>query len=575
MAESSEDQLVVLLNRFPGPLTLRPSTWKWLAFLAVGIAAVAWGAWLIRDPGLVSVSGWALVFTSPLVALGLARDTSQSVVEFGWFAVVFFAIGGAVCIIMLLPGAARDLIRLRLTDVGRARTAIVSLIVFPLVGPLALALTVAVPGAIVGLFSYGPVGLIYFLALVVSLMPALYALLDPAYLCVGVLTAMVEVIVKRLSLLGTLLTAEIAFVAYFAVWNWLPGIRLSGAHARMSSDLLQSPAWMAPMVLIGTAACWFVLRAMLIQLEAGSDLPWLWPASRWGRALMIAALGVATLSLAAVFDGSTEVPAIAWKDCESGSWDQHMRGCTAIIKKGSEESVEHRVDAYVNRGRAYEEIRHDLERAIADYSEAIRLAPGHAEAYAYRGLAYARLGKDDEAIADLDKAPSLDPKVLGVYAYQLYRSRGVAHFHRREFDRAIADHTEEIRQNRGYATGYLNRGRAYLAKGETAQAIADFSEAIRVEPVTADGYIERGSIHLAQRDADRALADFDEAIRQGQILGPNNRKTAPAYRKRGEVLESRGDLAAALTAFKTALRLDPSDKEAAAGRDRVRAALGR
>jgi hypothetical protein len=106
MAETSEDRVVVLLNCFPGPLALRPSTWKWLAFLSFGIAALVCSAWLIRDPGLVSDSGWALVYASPLMALGLARDTSQAVIEFGWFAIVFLAIGCVVCIIMLLPGAA-------------------------------------------------------------------------------------------------------------------------------------------------------------------------------------------------------------------------------------------------------------------------------------------------------------------------------------------------------------------------------------------------------------------------------------------------------------------------------------
>jgi len=173
------------------------------------------------------------------------------------------------------------------------RTAIVPLIVFPLVGPLAPVLMVAVAGAIVGLFSYGPVGLLYFLALLVAGMPGWYAFFGPGYLCAGVLTAMVEVILKRLSLLGALLATEIAFVVYFAFWNWLGGIggtRLSGSDSR--------PALTVPIVLIGAVACWFVLRAMRIQSETVADLPRLWPASRWRRVLMIAALAAGTLSLA-------------------------------------------------------------------------------------------------------------------------------------------------------------------------------------------------------------------------------------------------------------------------------------
>lgn len=53
---------------------------------------------------------------------------------------------------------------------------------------------------------------------------------------------------------------------------------------------------------------------------------------------------------------------------------------------------------------------------------------------------------------------------------------------------------------------------------------------------------------------------------------PNHKLTEPAYRKRGEVLAQKGDVTGALAAFDTALSLDPSDKEALAGRDKLRAA---
>jgi tetratricopeptide (TPR) repeat protein len=275
--------------------------------------------------------------------------------------------------------------------------------------------------------------------------------------------------------------------------------------------------------------------------------------------------------LAAVFAAGARVPAKAWNDCTRGGWEDQMRGCTAIIESNPAEAVERRVTAYVKRGFAYEELRQDVVRAVADYSEAIRLDPARAEAYGRRGLAYARLGKDEAVVADLDKALSLDPEVLRPDTYRVYRSRGLANLHRREFDRAIADHSEEIRRTPFYADGYLNRGAAYLAKGEIELAIADFFEAIRVEPFRVDGYIARGSAYFTQGDTERALADFDEVIRRY----PAQKVTAPAYRKRGEVLESRGDFAGALAAFEAALRLDPSDKEALAGRDRVHDALAR
>jgi tetratricopeptide (TPR) repeat protein len=54
------------------------------------------------------------------------------------------------------------------------------------------------------------------------------------------------------------------------------------------------------------------------------------------------------------------------------------------------------------RGTAYW-IKGQLDRAIADYTQAIRLDPEYAEAYHNRGLAYAARGDAPQAEADQAK----------------------------------------------------------------------------------------------------------------------------------------------------------------------------
>jgi tetratricopeptide (TPR) repeat protein len=72
--------------------------------------------------------------------------------------------------------------------------------------------------------------------------------------------------------------------------------------------------------------------------------------------------------------------------------------------------------AYTNRGWAYDALG-QLQRAIEDYNEAIRLNPEKASlAYANRGLAYANLGQLQRAIADFDEAIRLDPGLAQAYA---------------------------------------------------------------------------------------------------------------------------------------------------------------
>ena len=51
----------------------------------------------------------------------------------------------------------------------------------------------------------------------------------------------------------------------------------------------------------------------------------------------------------------------------------------------------------------------DLDSVIARCGRAIEADPGDIEAYASRGLAYLRKGEIDRAVADYDRALSIDP----------------------------------------------------------------------------------------------------------------------------------------------------------------------
>ena len=91
----------------------------------------------------------------------------------------------------------------------------------------------------------------------------------------------------------------------------------------------------------------------------------------------------------------------------------------------------------------------DQERAIADFSQSIRIDARNALAFYNRGLSY---------------------------------------WDRRDFDKALADYEQAIRLNPGYAPTYYNRGLAYYNKKDYNKAISDYSEAIRLMPDYADAY---------------------------------------------------------------------------------------
>jgi len=150
----------------------------------------------------------------------------------------------------------------------------------------------------------------------------------------------------------------------------------------------------------------------------------------------------------------------------------------------------------------------DHDRAIAAFSEAIRLDPNYAMAFNNRGVAHVNKGDNDRAIADYTEAIRLDPK----YALA-FLNRGIAFGKKGDIDRAITDFTEAIRLDPNNSQALNNRGFAYASKGDNDRAIADYTEAIRLDPNNSQALNNRGFAYASKGDNDRAIADYNEAIR--------------------------------------------------------------
>src|SRR4051794_15123483 len=92
---------------------------------------------------------------------------------------------------------------------------------------------------------------------------------------------------------------------------------------------------------------------------------------------------------------------------EDTSGDKQIAGCTAVLaaKKLTDNA---RKAAYYLRGNAYGEM-HVYDRAIADYSAAIKIDPNYAGAYRGRGEAHYQRREYDLAIADDSVYIKMDP----------------------------------------------------------------------------------------------------------------------------------------------------------------------
>jgi len=109
----------------------------------------------------------------------------------------------------------------------------------------------------------------------------------------------------------------------------------------------------------------------------------------------------------------------AHDDCDADHPDRNIAGCTRIIEDADEGKTMRGV-AYVARGLAWQK-RGDLDHALADYTQAIKINPKDALAYNNRGMLWRERGDSDRAIADFTAAIELEPWLV-----QAYHDRGMA-----------------------------------------------------------------------------------------------------------------------------------------------------
>jgi len=115
------------------------------------------------------------------------------------------------------------------------------------------------------------------------------------------------------------------------------------------------------------------------------------------------------------------------------------------------------------------------EEAIQAFSTAIEIIPRDYQAYNYRGVAWALMGKYDKALADYNKALEIRPR---------------------------------------YAEAYNNRGFARTQQGDLSNALNDYARALEINPFFVDAYNNKAWV-LATC-ADQRFRDGGQAVQLAQ-----------------------------------------------------------
>jgi lipoprotein NlpI len=217
----------------------------------------------------------------------------------------------------------------------------------------------------------------------------------------------------------------------------------------------------------------------------------------------------------------------------------------ATLEKAAPSSASKNAAAFHKSGDDYRG-KGDYDRAITEYSEAIRLDPNYAMAFNARGIAYRAKRDYDRAIADYDQAIRLNPNNA-----TFFNNRGNAYRDKGEHDRAIQEYNEAIRLNPNYALAFTNRGVTYGRKLDYERAIADYDQAIKLDPKNAGAFNSRGNAHRNKRNYQSALADYETAARIDPKLAQ--------HRPMGITLYYLGRMAESAIALERRLKTAPQD----------------
>lgn len=118
-----------------------------------------------------------------------------------------------------------------------------------------------------------------------------------------------------------------------------------------------------------------------------------------------------------------------------------------------------------------------LDEAVDYYTNRVKANVDVAWYLNARAAAWSAKGDLDKAIKDLSEVIRLKPK--SAYGYS---NRAVEWAAKKEYDKAISDYSESIKLSPTYALAFANRGDMWSTKKEYAKALADYNEAIRIVP---------------------------------------------------------------------------------------------
>lgn len=203
------------------------------------------------------------------------------------------------------------------------------------------------------------------------------------------------------------------------------------------------------------------------------------------------------------------------------------------------------------------------EEALADFEKAVTIDPKYADALCERGVELIGKGVKDKGCMDLRKAKALgNEKAKSLYDNNActgmsatFLASGDSKFEAKDYTGAQADYTAAIQLNSDSTAAYIKRAKTNVLLKKYDKAVNDYNKALKIRPDTAQILYLRGLCYNAAGNYKLAFDDFSKVIR----IDPDQ---YDAYMQRAAACEGMENYKSAMYDYSHAIRIRPKDGNA-------------
>jgi tetratricopeptide (TPR) repeat protein len=186
---------------------------------------------------------------------------------------------------------------------------------------------------------------------------------------------------------------------------------------------------------------------------------------------------------------------------------------------------------------------HNPDKARGAFARMFGVLSASASAYLINGQMMIRLGFEEYAEAELQKAIALDPKIP-----QAHFMLGEIAIYKADIDRGIELLKAEISVNPAFGMAYYRLGEALTRQLKWDEAIAPLQKSIWLTPYFSGSYIVLGKVYMKKADLQNAESILKRAVK----MDPNN---FSAHHLLAQALQQAGRAEEARKEFELAERL--------------------